>query len=186
MHPQIEKLVSALDTAVRQPDSESITTALRNVLCDFMSTSSDLALPRELFDCVAGHYARRELYRSADLGYSVIAMTWAPGQGTLLHDHCGMWCVEGVFNGQLEIVQYALTNQQADRFQFERRGAVIAGVGSAGSLIPPHEFHTISNRSNSDVAISLHVYSGCMTTCAVFEPDGDGWYRKNTKQLGLD
>jgi 3-mercaptopropionate dioxygenase len=108
------------------------------------------------------------------------------GQGTLLHDHCGMWCVEGVFNGQLEIVQYALTNQQADRFQFERRGAVIAGVGSAGSLIPPHEFHTISNRSSSDVAISLHVYSGCMTTCAVFEPDGDGWYRKNTKQLGLD
>ncbi len=27
-------------------------------------------------------------------------MTWGPGQGTPLHDHAGIWCVEGVVEGK--------------------------------------------------------------------------------------
>ena len=79
------------------------------------------------------------------LGYSVVAMTWGPGQGTPIHDHCGLWCVEGVWDGQLEITQYELLERDGERFRFRAAGGMQAGPGSAGSLIPPHEYHTIRN-----------------------------------------
>jgi hypothetical protein len=66
-------------------------------------------------------------------------------------------------------------------------GSVQAGPGSAGSLIPPHEYHTIRNPSDRDIAVSLHIYSGNMTHCAVFQPlAGETGYERCERQLGLD
>jgi 3-mercaptopropionate dioxygenase len=46
-----------------------------------MIRAGELQLPDEVFQTVDGHYARRELYQSERYGYSMIAMTWGPGQG---------------------------------------------------------------------------------------------------------
>src|SRR3546814_12513459 len=81
-------------------------------------------------------------------------MTWAPGQGTPIHDHCGLWCVEGFWDGELEITQYELLERDGERFRFRAAGGMHAGPGSAGSLIPPHEYHTITNASGDKIAIS--------------------------------
>jgi predicted metal-dependent enzyme (double-stranded beta helix superfamily) len=113
-------------------------------------------------------------------------MTWGPNQGTPIHDHCGMWCVEGVWHGELEITQYDLSESNEGRFKFVPVGAIQAGPGSAGSLIPPHEYHTIRNPSGEGVAVSLHIYKGCMTSCAVFSPVGGDWYERDTRELSLD
>lgn len=179
------RLVQVLDEAIAGREVEALTHALRTTLCKIIREAS-IRLPDEVYQPVVGHYARRELHRSEALGYSVIAMTWGPGQGTLLHDHCGMWCVEGVLRGDIEITQYELMDQDPPRFRFETRGTINAGQGSAGSLIPPHEYHTIGNPSLDRTAVSLHIYSGCMTHCAVFRPLGGQWYQREDKQLGLD
>ena len=113
-------------------------------------------------------------------------MTWGPHQGTPIHDHCGMWCVEGVWQGELEITQYDLLESSDGRFKFSPVGSIQAGPGSAGSLIPPHEYHTIRNPSDAGIAVSLHIYKGCMTQCAVFSPVGDDWYERGTRKLDLD
>jgi hypothetical protein len=34
--------------------------------------------------------------------------------------------------------------------------------------------------------VSLHIYRGAMTSCAVFQPTGDGWYARDQRQLSLD
>jgi hypothetical protein len=97
----------------------------------------EVQLPDCVYDPIADHYARRELYRSPRLGYSVVAMTWGPGQGTPIHDHSGLWCVEGVWDGQLEITQYETARDATDeRIRFRAAGGMQAGPGSAGSLIP--------------------------------------------------
>ncbi|HPN80725.1 cysteine dioxygenase family protein, partial [Dokdonella sp.] len=121
-----------------------------------------------------------------ELGYNVIAMTWGPGQGTAIHDHCGMWCVEGVWHGEIEVTPYELVERDEGRYRFESRGTMLAGPGSAGSLIPPHEYHTIRNPSDDAVAVSLHIYRGAMTSCAVFRPLSDNWYERDQRQLSLD
>ena len=183
--PGCRKLVEEVDRAVCRDCDTQITNDLRDALCRLIRDPA-VKLPDCVFERAADHYARRELYRSEDHGYCIIAMTWGPGQGTAIHDHAGMWCVEGVWKGALEITPFELTEQHDDRFRFESRGTMNVGPGSAGSLIPPHEYHTIRNPSGDDIAITLHVYRGAMTQCSVFQPLADHWYRRDQRQLSLD
>lgn len=179
------KLIDAIDAAVSQPDDPAVADALRRAMCELIR-DPQVRLPACVLEPVSDHYARRELYRSEALGYSVIAMTWGPGQGTPIHDHAGMWCVEGVWHGQLEITQYEFIGEQADGCVFKPVGTINAGFGSAGSLIPPYEYHTIRNPSADALAVSLHVYKGEMRSCCVFQPITGQRYRRATRELGLD
>jgi len=183
--PGHDKLVQALDAAVGSGDQHAITAALRNTLCA-MIRDHDVKLPDCVHEPIVDHYARRELYRSARHGYSVVAMTWGPGQGTPVHDHCGLWCVEGVWDGQLEITQYELLERDGERFRFRAAGGMQAGPGSAGSLIPPHEYHTIRNASPDAIAITLHIYKAPMECCSMFVPQGGEWYTRAPNALAKD
>jgi 3-mercaptopropionate dioxygenase len=183
--PGRAKLVAALDAAVEAGDQHAVTAALRKTLCR-MIRDRELQLPACVFEPISDHYARRELYRSPNHGYSVVAMTWAPGQGTPVHDHSGLWCVEGVWDGQLEITQYELLERDGERFRFRAAGGMQAGPGSAGSLIPPHEYHTIRNASPDTVAVSVHIYKAPMDCCSMFVPQHDEWYVRADKPLETD
>lgn len=187
--PGHDKLVAAIDDAVAQGDEHAVTAALRGLLCR-MIRDRDVRLPDCVHAPIDDHYARREIYRSPQHGYSVVAMTWGPGQGTPVHDHSGLWCVEGVWDGELEIVQYQLIERDGDRFRFRAAGGVQAGPGSAGSLIPPHEYHTIANASGDRVAVSLHIYKAPMECCARFVPQrGDTtgeWFVREQATLVTD
>ncbi|HST44541.1 MAG TPA: cysteine dioxygenase family protein, partial [Luteimonas sp.] len=140
--PGRELMIAGIDEAVSLGDEHAVTASLRTLLCRTIGDPA-VRLPACVHAPIADHYARRELYRSPVHGYSVVAMTWGPGQGTPIHDHCGLWCVEGVWDGQLEITQYQLVETAGERFRFRAAGGIHAGPGSAGSLIPPHEYHTI-------------------------------------------
>ncbi|MEO8746952.1 MAG: cysteine dioxygenase family protein [Rhodanobacter sp.] len=184
--PGSDKLIDAIDFAVAQPDTAALTSSLRRSLCQFMS-SGEVRLPDCVFVPCQEHYARRELYRSDEHGYCVVAMTWAPGQGTPIHDHDGMWCVEGVWHGALDIEQYDLLEQVDQRYRFAAIGSIQANAGSAGSLIPPHEYHSIRNPSADTATVSLHVYAGAMLCCSVFQPlAGSDWHSRDTRVLALD
>jgi 3-mercaptopropionate dioxygenase len=183
--PDRPLLIHAIDEAVALGDDAAVVQALRGTLCRMMRERT-VRLPDCVLEPVADHYARRELYVSPKHGYVVIAMTWGPDQGTPIHDHAGLWCVEGVWHGQLEIAQYDLSERRGNRFRFTEVGTLIAGTGSAGSLIPPHEYHTIRNASDTELAVSLHVYKRPMTCCGIFDAVGDGWFVHGTKQLALD
>jgi predicted metal-dependent enzyme (double-stranded beta helix superfamily) len=184
--PGCRELIGAIDQAVAHDTTFAITDSLRNSLCKLMRSGA-VKLPDCVFETAEGRYARRELYRSEQHGYCVVAMTWGPGQGTPIHDHCGMWCVEGVWSGALEVVQYERLADENGHCRFQPVGSIQAGPGSAGSLIPPHEYHTIRNPSEDTVAVSLHIYSGNMTRCAIFQPlPEDHCYQRYERQLGLD
>ena len=181
-----DALVSMVDEAIKSPDIEEIVTRLRTGLCDLINTG-EVELPPRVLECNADHYARRLLHRDGAGRYSIVAMTWGPHQGTPLHDHGGTWCVEGVFKGSIEVQQYELVGQRDERYRFEKRGSFQAGIGSAGCLIPPHEYHVIRN-VGSVPAVSVHIYGGEMNHCSVFDPqDAHGdWYVRHEKALGLD
>jgi predicted metal-dependent enzyme (double-stranded beta helix superfamily) len=170
---------------VEQQNPTKIANSLRRALCDLI-LDPEVQLPACCFVPANGHYARRELYRSEQHGFSVIAMTWGPGQGTPIHDHNGMWCVEGLWRGSLEITPFELTNQRRGLYRFEPRGTMTVGRGSTGSLIPPHEYHTIWNPSSEVTAVSVHVYREPMDRCSVFRPIRNGWYIRDERQLSLD
>src|SRR4029079_18921668 len=88
----VDELVERLDRAVQEPTPERITAAVKETL-EEMVAGGTFELPAALTEPKSDHYARRRIHRSAEHGYTVIAMTWGTGQGTALHDHSGMWCV---------------------------------------------------------------------------------------------
>jgi len=180
----IEPLIELVDRAVGLDGVAATTRAVQEGMSRLIH-DGELALSGELRRTAPGHYARRLVYRSGDHGYVVVAMVWGPGQKTPLHDHAGTWCVEGVIEGRIEVTQYDLLERHGDRCRFRRIDSVCTGVGAAGALIPPFEYHTIAN-ARDEASITLHVYGGDLTRCSVFEPEPDGRYRVSEKSLAYD
>lgn len=188
--PGLAELIQQLDRAVELGDAYRTTAAIKRTLSDLIRAGR-IELPQRYFEPLPTSYARRLLHRDEARGYNAIVMTWGPGQGTGLHDHGGIWCVEGVVRGEMAVVQYEIVDPPAvdspeARYQFAPRGRVHALSGASGALIPPFEYHTLANALPDQVSVTLHVYGGEMSSCCMFEPLADGAYRRVEKQLVLN
>jgi predicted metal-dependent enzyme (double-stranded beta helix superfamily) len=183
MSDGLAQLIARIDDAVRLGDPEAVTQRVKQELQDAIRAQS-VALPDRFHRVRPDGYARRLLHRNDDLGYTAVVMTWGPGQRTPLHDHAGIWCVEGVVEGRMDVTQYDLveTTDADAAYRFEEKGCVHAIVGSAGCLIPPFEYHTLANALDQP-SITLHIYGGEMTACHVFEPIADGRYVRVERPL---
>jgi len=170
-----------LDAVIHGGTEAQIPELVKAVLIDSMQCGT-LAVPPAYRRAVEGSYARRLLHRDPSGLYTMVVMTWGPGQRTALHDHAGIWCVECVVEGHMEVAQYDLMSETGGAFRFEQRNQVVAGRGSAGCLIPPFEYHTLGNAAETP-SVTLHVYGGEMDHCHIFEPSGDGSYTRVRREL---
>lgn len=177
----LAELIARIDEAVCLPDPDAITHRVKDEL-ERAIRSHAVDLPARFHSVRPDSYARRLLHRNDLLGYTAVVMTWGPGQRTPLHDHAGIWCVEGVVEGRMDVTQYDLVGESAGGCRFEAKGCVQASVGSAGCLIPPFEYHVLANAVDQP-SITLHIYGGEMTTCHVFEPAADGRYVRRERPL---
>jgi predicted metal-dependent enzyme (double-stranded beta helix superfamily) len=171
-----------LDDAVQARDLSAIAQQVKAVLQEALR-GGGLSLPERFRISLPDTYARRLLHRDPDGRYTVVVMTWGPGQKTALHDHAGIWCVECVVDGEMEVTQYDLLSEADGSYRFAPQTRVAATRGSAGCLIPPFEYHTLANASPDATSITVHVYGGEMDHCHVFEPAADGTYRRVTRAL---
>jgi 3-mercaptopropionate dioxygenase len=113
-------------------------------------------------------------------------MTWGPGQRTPIHDHAGIWCVEGVVDGRMRVERFELVGEEpGGRCRFAERGAETAGVGSSGALIPPFEYHVLANALDDRRSVTLHVYGGDMDHCSIFEPAAAGTWQRRERELAF-
>jgi 3-mercaptopropionate dioxygenase len=184
---RVDPFIDQLRDAVRLGDVPAITERIKHALETFIPAEG-LLFPERFRHTKAGGYCRRLLYRDPDLGFTALVMTWGPGQRTPLHDHAGIWCVEGVLEGEMEVCRYELLEEPEDGvFRFASRDTLHAHAGSAGALIPPLEHHVLANPSDQ-ISLTLHVYGGEMDHCTVFEPveDQKDLYRANVKALSYD
>ena len=145
--------------------------------------SRRVAMPTAFLQPVASGYARRRLFLDTQGRFSVVVMVWAPGQRTPLHDHAGHWCVECVYDGRIQVTSYDREREETGRVLFRRQSTVEAGIGAAGALIPPFEYHTIENPYGT-TAVTVHVYERELTWCHAFQPlDSTGWFQPERHSL---
>ena len=78
--PGRDKFIAAVDAAVSAGDKHAVTSALRNALCSLIR-DTEVQLPCCVQEAIVDHYARRELYRSPEFGYSVVATGDFNGDG---------------------------------------------------------------------------------------------------------
>jgi len=179
------RFVRDVDAAVGAGSIADITSGVQHAL-RAATRAGDLRLPERLVSSRPDAYARRLLHRCPDTGYTIVVMTWGPGQKTELHDHAGMWCVECVVDGALNVEQFDVVEERSERFRFERRKVVRAGVGDAGCLIPPFEYHILGNALGDRPSVSVHVYAAEMDHCNLYVDAGDGWWKREAQSLSYD
>ena len=176
----VQELIQLLDAAVDTDDDCLRCRSVKKVLHEIVESQRDF-IAEEFLKPAPDRYARRLLHRDPRGRYTVLVMVWDKGQGTPLHDHAGMWCVECVYRGRIKVVSYSCQTLEEDLFQFQREKEVFASIADAGALIPPFDYHTIEN-ANETPAITIHVYGGEMTWCHAFEKV-DGGYHMRRREL---
>jgi predicted metal-dependent enzyme (double-stranded beta helix superfamily) len=178
----LTELVERLDAAVREPSPEAITARVKADLEDLLGRSA-LTLPERFRVPRPDCYARRLLYQDPGRRYTAVVMTWGPGQGTPVHDHGGLWCVEGVVEGEMTVTQYDV-RPDGEAFRVTPVGQPLsAGVGSAGRLIPPTDYHVLANAQPDRSSVTLHIYGGNLDGCRIFVPDTAGRYQQSIRAL---
>jgi len=181
-------LIEQLREAAGLKDVEAIAGRIKRTLESYIPDEG-LRLPEHFRQVKPDGYGRRLLYRDPELGFTAVVMTWGPGQRTALHDHSGIWCVEGVLEGGMEVSRFEMTEEvEPGVFRFVAREHLEVSAGEAGALIPPLEHHVLANNRPDHVSLTLHVYGGEMDHCTVFEPFGaeEGLYQARQKALTYD
>ena len=182
MTPALAELIDRLNAAVEAPTLDAVTRQVKADLEDLLGRGA-LALPERFRVSRPDCYARRLLYQDPRDRYTAVVMTWGPGQGTPVHDHGGLWCVEGVVEGRMRVTQYDV-QPDGDAYRVTPVGEPLsAGVGTAGRLIPPTDYHVLANDQPDAASVTLHVYGGSLDGCRVFTPAGDGRYVESVRSL---
>ena len=183
----VEELITGLDAAVAACDDPTRCRQVMETLTQAFSCGEEILPPEFLAESPEG-YARRLLHKHPGGAYSIVVMVWGPGQGTPLHDHAGTWCVECVSHGRIRVKNFrreANLDSEAGILDFTEEESVQAGVGEAGKLIPPFEYHIIDN-PHDEVAVTVHVYGGEILRCNTFEKVEDGGYQLCVRELAYN
>jgi predicted metal-dependent enzyme (double-stranded beta helix superfamily) len=164
----LDEHVAVLQT----PQEQASTTG--KMLRDLLSRGTALGLDN--LPCDPSHYTRYLIHADPQNRYAVVAMQWGAGQSTPIHGHDNAWCVEGLYRGQLHITPYDARAVSDDVFQFSSRADEHAQAGDVGVLVPPDEYHKMSN-ATADAAVTLHVYGHELQQCERFTAHDGVWLR---------
>jgi predicted metal-dependent enzyme (double-stranded beta helix superfamily) len=108
-------------------------------------------------------------------------MVWDKNQGTPLHDHGGLWVVECLYKGQMQVINFEYLGEKDGLHQFNPTTREQPVAGDTEFRIPPMEHHVVRNGLDTP-SVTIHVFGGILEHCNIFEPV-EGGYRKVAKTM---
>ena len=180
--PLLEDLIVVTDAFMRsQHAPQKIVPDLMKGVRDVLTVCG--ALPPELLRNDGAGYLRRELYRSREYGYQIMALTWGPGHHSGIHDHADTWGVEAVLRGELSVVDYRLAKRSRALVGLRPVEQHSLREGDIIGLLPPHHLHSCRNASARQTAVSLHVYGTPLDNVHRYAHVEDDLYRPERVRL---
>jgi predicted metal-dependent enzyme (double-stranded beta helix superfamily) len=88
--------------------------------------------------------------------YSVLLIAWPAGHETPVHDHDGLWGIELVLDGALQVESFSLAIR--DKPHLVSRGSTVLGLDDSATFSDADFAHRCRNLSARQAALSLHVY----------------------------
>ncbi|GFZ97198.1 cysteine dioxygenase family protein [Dyella caseinilytica] len=135
----------------------------------------------DLIDATAAtSYRRITLADSATLGYEALLIIWPPAHATPIHDHDGLWGMEIMLDGVLEVEAFDLSLQ--DHPHLVSRGTSVIGIGDHLAFSHADYAHRCRNLSSNRPAVSLHVYGGALDTYRSYHLQDEGRWASTTHQ----
>ncbi|CAL4068368.1 unnamed protein product, partial [Meganyctiphanes norvegica] len=111
--------------------------------------------------------------------FNLMMVCWGPSQTSPIHDHAGAHCFLKVLEGQLEEVRYQnpkeISNvQDVNGSSVEDTGMVVKSkdvldVNQVGYINDDLGLHSEGNTSNTQGAVSLHLYMPPFDECSTFD-----------------
>jgi hypothetical protein len=134
----------------------------------------------DLFDGREPAYRRIRLGTRSSLPYSALLIAWPAGHASPVHDHDGLWGIDVVLDGVLEVEAYALPRDGAP--QSSPALSRILGVGDVLTFPGDGYAHRCRNLSARQPALSLHVYGGELERYRAFHEDAHGTWHCTVNQ----
>ncbi|MEP7041739.1 MAG: cysteine dioxygenase family protein [Dokdonella sp.] len=141
------------------------------------SNTLDVAAPE--------HYRRHLIAGGNDEAYSALLIAWPAGHRTPIHDHAGLWGIELVLDGALEVEEFAIGGE-LDQPQLSAQRALLLGTGDAAVFTGRRYAHRCRNLSSTRPALSLHVYGGVLDRYHAFQADARGGYSARAHHASVD
>lgn len=123
-------------------------------------------LPVEYRAPSADRYTQHLLHNDPQLDYSLVALVWAPGQATPIHDH-RCWCVVGVYEGEERETSFGWVDDGASAGHPRLTPTAVRTYarGEVAVVVPnqPGDIHRVESALARGVSISLHLYGADVT-----------------------
>lgn len=117
-------------------------------------------------------YLRIPLSGLESRNYEALLILWPQGHATPIHDHAGLWGLELVLDGVLEVETYAISPQPTPHLVF--RGKSVLGIGDRACFSGADHAHRCRNFSSQQPALTLHVYGGLLNAYRSFHQESPG------------
>ena len=117
-----------------------------------------------LGDAGANRYRRLSLRQpQGPEDYAVLLIAWPPGHATPIHDHDGLWGIELVLDGALQVESFAIAVTPS--LQLVPRETTPLGIGDHAAFSDQDYAHRCRNLSARRPALTLHVFAGADNRC---------------------
>ena len=118
-------------------------------------------------------FRRHPLASVEAIGCSALLMYWPPGHATLPHDHGGLWGIEIVLDGALDVEEYVRSGPtDSPALTFARSLSLRAG--DSAMFASSDYVHRCRNLSNVSPTLTLHVYGGVLDAYTSYDRDAAG------------
>jgi predicted metal-dependent enzyme (double-stranded beta helix superfamily) len=128
----------------------------------------------------ASSYRRIALTDHVARGYEALLIVWPPGHATPIHDHDGLWGIEIMLDGVLEVEAFDLALQEHPHLV--SRGVSVIGIGDHLAFSQADYAHRCRNLSSNRAAVSLHIYGGALDTYRSYHAEDEGRWTRKTHQ----
>lgn len=100
---------------------------------------------------------------------NLLVLVWSPGKGSAIHDHANAHCCMKILKGQLSELLYDVPDHEC---QMEPKKVTTLHRNQVGYILDKIGLHRISNASNDEFSVSLHLYTppyASLYGCSMYE-----------------
>ncbi|HTC27474.1 cysteine dioxygenase family protein [Dyella sp.] len=137
--------------------------------------------PQLASDATSASYRRIALNDGRPRGYEALVIAWPPGHVTPIHDHDGLWGLELVLDGVLQVDSFHLSEDPS--VALNAQDTIVAGVGDHVLFTDTSYAHQCRNFSRNSMALSLHVYGGELNSYRSFHHDLGQWVSRTHRTV---
>ena len=116
--------------------------------------------------------------------YAVLLIAWPPRHATPIHDHDGLWGIELVLDGALQVESFAIAVTPS--LQLVQRGTMPLGIGDHAAFSDRDYAHRCRNLSAQRPALTLHVYGGALERYRAYDRDAAGCWDSVPQRAQLE